>query len=341
MTSARPLIIKSYLSSLPARINSEEKINALTYFAEGAALRGDQATVTNSQIYEDCDVGAIIGNAFESNPGKVNLSHYKVRKMVMETQAQLGRYWLSIDSNVFIYKDRTNPHRYLRYSFNGVFPATGIYCNDQPGEDNWNNIRRDYGMDLAPWRQTGEHILLCLQRPMGWSMRGHDLMSWLNRTFKTIKTYSDRPIVLRWHPGDWKAFPNYQKLLKAYEVKISPQERHITQDLKNCWALVCHNSTPSSVAVIEGIPAFITDDPGYCQAGAVANLDLKQIENPVMPDREQWIRRLAQCHWSFADLRSGRCWQHMRQYVNVANRVGAEAVAGNPELQNRFRIVNR
>jgi len=79
----RPLVVKSYLGSLPAKINGEEKINALTYFAEGAAKCGDIGTTTRSQTYEECDVGAIIGNAFDANPGKVNLPHYKVRKMVM------------------------------------------------------------------------------------------------------------------------------------------------------------------------------------------------------------------------------------------------------------------
>lgn len=315
MTHGQPLTIKSYLSSLPKHINGEEKINALTFFAEGAAKCGDNASTTQSQIYEACDVGAIIGNAFDANPGKVNLPHYKVRKMVMETQAARNRYWLSIDSNVFIYKDKLNPHRYLRYSFNGVFPATGIYCNDNPGNENWDNMKRHYNMDLKPWRANGSHILITLQRPMGWSMRGQNLMSWLESTFANIRRYSDRPIIIRWHPGDWKNYPKYDAILKKYRVTISPQERHITADLVNCWALVCHNSTPSAVAPIEGIPAFITDDPSYSQGGDVANTDFSKLESPLMPDREQWIRKLAQCHWSFEDLRSGRCWAHMRQWV--------------------------
>lgn len=317
MQNDQQLIVRSFLSSLPKRINSQEKIDALTYFAQGAARCGDDAAVTTNQDYETCDVGAIIGNAFDANPGKVNLSHYKVRKMVMETQQQLGKYWLSIDSNVFIYRDRLNPHKYLRYSFNGVFPKTGIYCNESPGDENWNNIKRDYNMDLGPWRQKGKHILICLQRPMGWSMRGLDLLVWLETTFQTIRQYSDRPIRLRWHPGDWKNFPKDVDLSR-FNAVLSPQDRHITEDLKSCWALVCHNSTPSSVAVIEGIPAFITDDPGYCQAGDVVNTDLSMIENPIMPDREQWIRRLAQCHWSFQDVQSGRCWAHMRNWVKVS-----------------------
>lgn len=315
MNNAQPLVIKSYLSSLPAHINGEEKINALTFFAQGAAKCGDSAMTTSSRTYESCDVGAIIGNAFDANPSKTGLSHYKVRKMVMDTQTQLNRYWLSIDSNVFIYQDRVNPHKYLRYSFNGVFPATGIYCNDNPGDENWANIRRDYNMDLKPWRTHGSHILITLQRPLGWSMRGADLMAWLKRTLRLIRENSDRPIVLRWHPGDWKAYPKYKDTLAKFGVTVSPQDRHITQDLVDCWALVCHNSTPSAVAPIEGIPAFITDDPSYSQGGDIANTDFKLLENPLMPDREQWIRKLAQCHWSFADLKSGRQWAHMRQWV--------------------------
>ena len=318
MTSTRPLIIKSYLSSLPKHINGDEKTNALTYFAEGAAKCGDQAATTLSQTYQPCDVGAIIGNAFNSNPSKVNLAHYKVRELVMKKQAKLGKYWLSIDSNVFIYRDRLNPHKYLRYSFNGVFPATGIYCNDRYTDENWNNMRRDYNMELKPWRTSGNHILICLQRPMGWSMRGNDLMAWLKRTLCDIRENTDRPIVIRWHPGDWKAYPKYQSTLDKFGVVVSPQDRHITEDLVNCWAVVCHNSTPSAVAPIEGIPAFITDHPSYSQGGDVANTDFSQIENPVLADREQWIRKLAQCHWSFEDLRSGRCWAHMRQWVKVS-----------------------
>lgn len=319
MSNDRPLVIKSYLSSLPKHINGSEKIDALTYFAQGAMRCGDQASVVQSQMYEPCDVGAIIGNAFDANPGKVNLPHYKVRKMVIDTQTKFNRYWLSIDSNVFIYKDRTNPHKYLRYSFNGVFPKNGIYCNETPGNENWNNIRRDYNMDLKPWRTQGSHILITLQRPMGWSMRGRNLMDWLENTFIEIRKHSDRPVVIRWHPGDWKNFPKYDPILKKYNAKVSPQEKHILQDLVNCWALVCHNSTPSSVAVIEGVPAFITDDPEYCQAGVVANRDFSLLENPILFDREHWIRQLAQCHWTFEDTKSGRCWAHMRQWVKPSD----------------------
>lgn len=313
----KKLIIKSFARSLPAHINGQEKINALKYFAEGAGACGDDAELSYADHYVPCDVGAIIGNAFNANQEKTRLPHYHVRKAVIDTQEKTGKYWVSIDSNIFIYKNKDNPKKYLRYSFNGVFPKTGIYCNENPGDRNWQNIKKDYNMDLKPWRQTGSHILITLQRPLGWSMRGYNLMQWLEETFQKIRTYSDRPVVIRWHPGDWKSFPNYQPLLKKYNATISPQEKHITEDLVGAWALICHNSTPSSVAVIEGIPAFITDDPGYCQAGEVSNLDFSKLENPWLPDRELWIRKIAQCHWNFKDTQSGRCWNHMREWVKL------------------------
>lgn len=322
MNNDRPLIIKSYLSSLPARVNSQEKIDALTFFAQGAGLCGDHAETTNSNIYQHCDVAAIIGNAFGSNPSKTRQSHYLVRKMVIDTQLAHKKYWLSIDSNVFIYKNRLNPGKFLRYSFNGVFPCEGIYCNDNPDDKNWRKIKKEYQMDLRDWRSQGQHILVALQRPQGWSMRGQDFEKWLGSTLDLIRRSSDRPIRLRWHPGNYKDLPRYQQLLhkytKRFGVEISREHSQIQDDLENCWALVCHNSTPSAVATIEGIPAFITDRPGYCQAGEVANTDFSKLENPDLPDRDLWIKKLAQCHWNFDDLKSGRCWNHMRQWIKIS-----------------------
>lgn len=321
MKTAQPLIVKSYLSSLPARVNSQEKTDALTFFAQGAAICGDQASTTFSNSYEPCDVAAIIGNAFGSNPSKVRQSHYLVRKMVIDTQTLTQKYWLSIDSNVFIYKNRLNPHKYLRYSFNGVFPCEGIYCNEQPDDSNWSRIKKHYDMNLGDWRSKGTHILVALQRPLGWSMRGVNFETWITDTLDKIRQNSDRPIRLRWHPGNIKDFPRYEKFLhrcvKRYQLSVSDQKSHILDDLKDCWALVCHNSTPSAVACIEGIPAFITDKPGYCQAGDIANTDFGKLENPLLPNRDFWIKKLAQCHWNFEDLKSGRCWSHMRQWVKL------------------------
>jgi hypothetical protein len=69
-------------------------------------------------------------------------------------------------------------------------------------------------------------------------------------------------------------------------------------------------------SAIEGIPTFITDpNPKISQAYDVANTDLSTIENPQMFDRQEWVEKLAMCHWNFDELSNGEAWQHMRDYV--------------------------
>jgi hypothetical protein len=87
-------------------------------------------------------------------------------------------------------------------------------------------------------------------------------------------------------------------------------------DLNNAHAVITYNSSPGVAAAIEGIPVFVTDpEPQHSQALPVANVDLANIENPVMPDRDAWIQRLSMSHWSFDELSNGQCWAHIKTYV--------------------------
>ena len=62
---------------------------------------------------------------------------------------------------------------------------------------------------------------------------------------------------------------------------------------------------------------IICEDPASSQVGEVCHTDLSQLSALKPIDRESWIRKIAQCHWSFADLRSGECWQHMKRYLKI------------------------
>ena len=78
--------------------------------------------------------------------------------------------------------------------------------------------------------------------------------------------------------------------------------------------MVNHNSSPTVGAAIEGYPIFVTD-PAHSQCAEIANLDLSQIENPNLPDRQKWVERLAMFHWNFEEIANGECWHHMKKYV--------------------------
>lgn len=220
---------------------------------------------------------------------------------------------VAVDSNLFLYANTKNPLHYLRYSFNGVFPSTGIYCDTQIDPSRWQKISRNLNLSLKDYRTTGNHILICLQRSGGWSMGQSSVADWANTVIAQIQTASDRPIVIRAHPGDKSQTEYLPKINWSNRVKLSTNP-NLVDDLQNCWAAVNHNSSPVVGAAIEGVPIFVTD-PARSQCRDIASTDLAQIENPLMPDRQQWVERLSMSHWNFDELRSGECWRHMRKFI--------------------------
>jgi len=311
------MIVTVYHNSVPNAKNLE-KINLLKYFSQGARTVGDTVIDNTSHVYKPSDVGVIQGWI---NIGSKTGRHLDLRNTVINEQIKNKKYVVVADSNLFLYANTDNPLHYLRYSFNGVFPNTGIYCDTNIDPSRWKKISTDLNISLKDYKSNGSHILLCLQRNGGWSMKDYDVQEWALTTIKEIRKYSDRPIIIRGHPGD-KAAKEYLdpcspkcRLKNLPNVQFSDFSRSLLQDLNNAWAVVNHNSSPVVGAAIEGYPIFVTD-PSRSQCRDVANTDLSMIESPNKPNRQRWVERLSMFHWKFDELRSGECWRHMRLFVS-------------------------
>ena len=312
--------VVSYLATLPAKqlISGKggDKANTLQFFADGVQASGDNSVFSAALAWQPADVAVMLGWVHEH--GKT-APHLAFRQQILDNQKAHGGRTIIADSNLFLYRNSTNPGYFLRYSYDGVFPNTGEYCNSFPDPERWNVIKRHYGLELQPWREQGNYILLCLQRDGGWSMSGSNVVDWAMTTVKIIRQYSDLPILVRGHPGD-KRNQQQVKIIsercrqKNIKKVHATQNQHLMDDLRYCWAVVNHNSSPAVAAAIEGIPVFVTD-PDRSQARAVANTDFSKIGNPELFDRQRWIESIAQFHWSHAEVRSGQCWQHMKQWA--------------------------
>jgi hypothetical protein len=300
----------AYYGGIPPNNTNLEKPLILDNFLSGVKIYGDNAIAHRGMNAIGCDVALIQG--FVHEHGK-SAPHLKLRQDAVNLQKLNSKRSLIVDSNLFLYADPGNTKRYLRYSFDGVFPTTGFYFDKDIDPSRWNKISQDLNIRLNPYRTVGDHILICLQRHGGWSMRGLSTVDWVNQTITKIRQYSSRPIVVRTHPGDKKI----KSILKINhrDIIVSNKERLI-DDLQNAWATVVYNSSPSVASLVEGIPTFLTDpQPEHSQTFGIANTDLSKIENPIMSNRQQWVEKLAMCHWNFEELRSGEAWQFFRQYV--------------------------
>ena len=299
----------AYYNGIPPNNSNPEKPLILDNFLTGVQAAGDNAVAHRAMNVVDCDVAFIQG--FVHEHGK-SAPHLQLRRNAVEHQKNRGKRSLIVDSNLFLYADPGNTRRYLRYSFDGIFPTTGFYFDTEVNPIRWQKISANLNISLKPYRTTGNHILICCQRNGGWSMKGVPVQIWLDETIAKIRSFSDRPIVVRPHPGD-KKWRNY---LRITQPNVTLSTRHIREDLQNAWATVLHNSSPAVASAIEGIPVFLTDpNPEFSQAAEVSNTNLKRLEDPKMFDRQAWVEKLSMCHWNFDELRSGEAWQFFRKFI--------------------------
>jgi hypothetical protein len=308
--------VNIYHKTVPNAKN-QEKIDVLRFFSQGVRIAGDTANDINDHRYQASDVGVLQGWITESVG---TATHLRLRNQIINSQLQIKKYVVAIDSNLFLYSNTLNPYHYLRYSFNGVFPSTGIYCDTEIDPNKWKKVSSTMGISLKDYHRKGKHILLCLQRNGGWSMGNFDVQEWAIRTIVALRKYTDRPIVIRGHPGDKQTRlyldpTNPACRIRGFNnIEFSHPSKSLIEDLNKCWAVVNHNSSPVVGAAIEGYPIFVTD-PLKSQCAEIANTELSRIETPNYPDRQQWVERISMFHWNFEELKSGECWRHMRKFV--------------------------
>lgn len=303
--------VVSYLSGIPVKNNKFEKSACLEFFVKGVNLKGDTGICTKNFNIIPCDLAMIQGFVHE---GSKNMPHLRLRKQVLETQKLNNSKTLIADSNLFLYLNKENtPHHYLRYSFDGIFRSTGFYFDKDIDKKKWQQIKHDLQIDVKPYRKTGNHILVCLQRDNGWSMHGTQVKSFLESILSTLKIYTDRPIIVRGHPGDKKTSSRMKQYFPTVQFSNEPK---LKNDLRRAWATVTFNSSPGVASLIEGVPVFQIDpNIDNSMYGEVANKRLQQIEQPILFDRTRWLEKISMCHWKFDELQNGSAWAFMKQYL--------------------------
>lgn len=299
--------VVAYMNGVPNPRKNQNKIEILRRFINGVNACGDVGQLHFGNGTIPADVAVIQGWVHE---GSDRTPHLMLRKKAIDYQAKSNKKSLIVDSNLFNYRvGKDHNLQYLRYSLNGVFPLTGNYFDKEVDPKRWMQIQKDLGIGLKDWRTKGEHILIATQRNGGWSMQGNNVVDWLDLTIEQIKQYTDRPIVVRGHPGDKRAKEYLAN--RGYTLSTAPS---IVDDFKNAWATVTFNSSPGVASAIEGIPVFVTDpNPQMSQAYSVANTDLSQIESPKTFERQVWVEKLSMSHWKFSETQNGSAWKHMRK----------------------------
>jgi len=163
------------------------------------------------------------------------------------------------------------------------------------------------GVELKPWRSTGEYILICGQHDKSLQWQGQPSMSnWFLKTYDEIRAHTDRPIIFRPHPRC--RLPEIERGLK-HVYRQDPQHLSGTYDdfdmnFDNIRATVSYSSNPGIHSVLEGVAAFVgTSSLAY---DAANDIDfIHDIESPLQPDRTQWLNDYAHTEWTVEEISQG------------------------------------
>lgn len=302
-----------YVSSVANPKKHPRKIACLESFAAGAKRVGASVHVEWTNQYRPSKLAVILGWA-TTNTGGPNI---QLRKQIIAEQQRYGFKTMCIDASCFKYLD--DHGTYLRYSLGGPFYDRAEYANNNSSDVKWLEISNALKINLAPPQHNSNgHILVCMQRDGGFSMKSLDPIAWLTEKIVQIRANSIRPIMVRPHPGAYepKDFDIFRS--KHYRDRLNvhindPKATRLVDNLRGAHAAVFFNSSASVAAVCEGIPIFVDDRS--CVSWDVANTDITKIESPQTFAREQWISNLAAAHWSDQDAQAGRIYQKFRPFL--------------------------
>jgi len=176
---------------------------------------------------------------------------------------------------------------------------------------NNNDRARRLGLELKPWRKTGNGILICGQHDKSLQWQNMPKMSqWVMDTIEAVQQYTDRPIYFRPHPRCKLDHIEHQY---RGVYRQEPRYIHGTYDdfdmkFDNMWATISWSSNPGIHSIIEGIPAFTGSSS---LAWPVANQVFANIEDPLIPDRQQWLNDYAHTEWTVEEISQGLPLKHL------------------------------
>lgn len=173
-----------------------------------------------------------------------------------------------------------------------------------------------FNINLEPWKQTGNVIVICGQHHNSHQWRDSPSMKvYFKQTIEQIRRYTDKPIIIRPHPRNIvHNFPADK--YKHVRVNLPKRDFNTYDDtdfkkiLKSTWAVINHSSNPAMEAVFNGVPVFVSEK-SLCYD--VGNADLSDIMHPAMPARQNWANRLAYTEWFEEEFREGTPWTRIRE----------------------------
>jgi len=306
----------------------------LYQLAEGIKASGDEAVIVNEnrsgptvegEMEPTAPMAAMFGYG-----GDKQMHHTKGRRRELANRCREKKIplitfdggLLSSFGNV-----STSPDHHFRVAL--YTPMNdGNFLSDNSPPDRWEMLKKKFNVLYEPWRKSDQNdpIMFVLQPSDNWSMNELDPVEWFKDVYKKLRPATDRKFLVRPHPNHVEAiskrrneFPEDVELQIGQKHFHGDQKKyyrfHFQEAIKNCHAVVTHNSTASVDSCVRGIPTFVTSKLALCWP--VANTNLNDIEQPKNPDRTQWLHNLGYKMWSIKEIKDGTVYKRFKSKLGL------------------------
>jgi hypothetical protein len=170
--------------------------------------------------------------------------------------------------------------------------------------DNDDSRAKLLGLKLKDIKK-GDNILVCCQHDKSHQWRNQPSMQiYIDRLIHELRMHTDRKIIVRPHPRCpvENKFQNYKNVELQNPKQIVNTYDDFDLGFENVHAVISYSSNPGIHAVINGTHAFVGPES---LAYPVANKELKNIENPQIFDRNQWLYDYAYTEWTIEEIAKG------------------------------------
>ena len=157
------------------------------------------------------------------------------------------------------------------------------------------------GVTLKPLstKRRGEILIAC-QHHESLQWEGMPaLAKWSAEVINKVRQHTNRRIILRPHPRSPFSF-SMPNILVERPTKVA-----LTYDnfdiFYNYHCVINHNAGPGVQAAIEGVPVL-------CDSTSLAapmSIKWEELENPSLPDRDEWFLKLCHTEWTVDEIRQG------------------------------------
>ena len=263
--------------------------------------------------YSACDLAVMFGSWKPREKG-----HHVVRNSVASNAAN----FICIET-ALLGRKTSEENTHYRVGLNGFLCRDAYWPNydEHVGSERLEGL----GIQWDGWDNNSEgHILVALQLPADASLRGIDISQWAAETIRSIRTHTDRPIVVRSHPlvSD-RGFTGYSSLISSVVCENIPgvtfsdgAKRSWAADLEGAYCTVTYTSGLAIDSVVAGVPTLACD-PGNFAFDISSNF-ANQIESLKLADQkviETWLRQLALYQWTVNEMADNAMWE---RYIEIA-----------------------